>query len=65
MTPFSFEWQWNVEYFIFFGFLYLVLTIVGCGTIYCIIKTWIDLMKDKESNTSTEDIEQRLKYTDY
>ena len=31
MTPFSFEWKWIADYFIFMGLLYLALTIVGCG----------------------------------
>ncbi len=65
MTPFSFEWQWNVEYFIFFGFLYLALTIVGCGLLYSFIRTWLDLMKDKEEKSSSQKIDQRVKYTDY
>ena len=65
MTPFSFEWQWNVEYFIFFGFLYLVLTIVGCGTIYSVVKAWLDFMKDKEKNSPSSAIDQRIKYSEY
>lgn len=65
MTPFSFEWQWNVEYFIFFGLLYLALTIIGCGIAYTYIKTWLDLLKDKEEDSSPQKINQRLKYTDY
>jgi hypothetical protein len=65
MTPFSFEWQWNVEYFIFFGLLYLALTIVGCGTVYTVIRTWLDLMKDKEEDSSSRKIDNRVKYTDY
>ena len=65
MTPFSFEWLWNVEYMIFFGLLYLALTIIGCGMIFSLIKTWIDLMKDKEEDSTPNKIEQRLNYTDY
>ena len=65
MTPFSFEWQWDVPYFIFFGLLYLALTIVGCGIAYSYIKTWLDLTKDKEESSSPEKIIQRQKYTDY
>ena len=65
MTPFSFEWQWNVEYFIFFGFLYLALTIVGGGILYTLIKTLVDLMKEKETEKSQSIVDQRLKYTDY
>jgi len=48
MTPFSFEWQWNVEYLIFFGLLYTALIIIGCGLVYCIIKTWINLPLKEE-----------------
>ena len=65
MTPFSFEWQWIPDYYIFFGLLYLALTIVGCGIAYTVIKTWLDLMKDEEKNTSPQKIDQRKKYTDY
>ena len=65
MTPFSFEWQWNVEYFIFFGLLYIALTIVGCGLVYTFIRSWFDLMKDKEAESSSPKIDQRLNYTDY
>jgi hypothetical protein len=49
MTPFSFEWQWNIGYIIFMGLLYLVLAIIGAGLIYAFIKTWIEL-NDKEDN---------------
>ncbi len=66
MTPLSFEWQWNVEYLIFFGLLYLALTIVGCGTIYAFIKSWFDLIKDNKNEKSQNRIVgQRIKYTDY
>jgi hypothetical protein len=46
MTPFSFEWQWNIEYLIFMGFLYLALTIICAGLIYAFIKTWYELYKE-------------------
>jgi len=39
MTPFSFEWQWNIEYLIFFGLLYIALGIVGAGLTVAAIKT--------------------------
>jgi len=49
MTPLSFEWQWNIEYLIFMGLLYLVLVIIGAGLIYAFIKTWYEIYKeDKE-----------------
>jgi len=50
---------------IFFGLLYLALAIVGCGTIYAFIKSWIDLMKEKKEDSSAQKIDRRLKYTDY
>ena len=31
MTPLSFEWQWNADYLIFMGLLYLALAVVGYG----------------------------------
>lgn len=43
MTPFSFEWQWNIEYLIFMGLLYVALAIVGCGLVIAYIKTWINI----------------------
>ncbi len=44
MTPFSFEWLWNIEYLIFFGLLYLALGIVGCGLTFVGIKTFLTYM---------------------
>jgi len=43
MTPFSFEWTWNVEYIIFFGLLYTALSIVGCCVAVAAIKTVIQV----------------------
>jgi hypothetical protein len=48
MTPFSFEWQWNTEYFIFMGFLYLALTIIGAGLVYALVKTWMAIIGGQE-----------------
>jgi len=48
MTPLSFEWQWNVEYLIFMGLLYLVFVIIGAGLIYSFIKTWFELNDESE-----------------
>jgi hypothetical protein len=39
MTPLSFEWQWNVEYIIFFGLLYIALGVVSVGLVVVVIKT--------------------------
>jgi hypothetical protein len=43
MFPFCFEWQWNVDYIIFFGFLYLALGIVGLGLTFAAIKTALQI----------------------
>jgi len=63
MTPLSFEWQWNVDYFIFMGLLYLALAIIGVGLVYTYIKTWFNL--DKPEKESETDISYRSKYSDY
>ena len=66
MTPLSFEWQWNIEYFIFMGLLYLALTVVGCGILYTWIKTWLDLSPEKkEEGESPPGISYRSRYTKY
>ena len=44
MTPFSFEWIWNVEYIIFFGLLYTALTIVGVCVGIALFKTIVQLL---------------------
>jgi len=44
MTPFSFEWQWNIEYIIFFGLLYIALGIIGTGIIFTVIKTGLQVL---------------------
>jgi hypothetical protein len=64
MTPFSFEWQWNVEYLIFFGLLYIALTIIGCGLVYCLIKTWLHLPLTEEPGAQPE-ISYRARYSEY
>ncbi len=43
MTPFSFEWTWNVEYIIFFGLLYTALTVVGVCVVIALLKTVFQL----------------------
>lgn len=51
MTPFSFEWQWNIEYVIFFGLLYVALGIVGTGVTFVAIKTALQVfgfMRERE-----------------
>jgi hypothetical protein len=66
MTPFSFEWQWNVEYLIFMGFLYLALTIVGAGLTYALVKSWLGLLGDEgEQSDSRAEIAYRSRYAQY
>lgn len=65
MTPFSFEWHWNIEYIIFFGLLYIALTIVGVGLIYTWVKTWHDLERGGESKDTPEELSFRSKYSEY
>ncbi len=44
MTPFSFEWQWNIEYLIFFGLLYVALGIIGAGITFVVIRTGLQAL---------------------
>ncbi|MGD2127602.1 MAG: hypothetical protein PVG99_16105 [Desulfobacteraceae bacterium] len=66
MTPFSFEWQWNIDYFIFMGFLYLALVAAGCGLAIVYIRTWLNVDKEEkgEAEEPTE-IPSRSKYSEY
>ena len=63
MTPFSFEWQWQADYYVFMGLLYLALLIVGCGITYCAVKTWFDLTDDEHD--LPPEIPYRAKYSEY
>jgi len=65
MTPFSFEWQWNIEYFIFMGLLYLALFVVGCGLVYVILKTWLELDSGKKTGEVPPEISYRSSYSKY
>jgi hypothetical protein len=65
MTPFSFEWQWNVEYLIFFGLLYIALTIIGCGLVYSLVKTWLNLPVKEKPEDAPPEISYRTKYSEY
>jgi len=44
MTPFSFEWAWDVGHCIFFGLLYLALAIIGTGIAFTAVKTGLQLL---------------------
>lgn len=63
MTPFSFEWLWNIDHFIFMGFLYLALIIIGCGLAYTYLKSWLDISREKEKHPP--EITHRSKYSEY
>lgn len=63
MTPLSFEWQWQADYFVFMGLLYLALLIIGCGLAYTWVKTWFDL--DEMQDKLPPEIPYRSKYTEY
>jgi hypothetical protein len=65
MTPLSFEWQWNLDYGIFMGFLYLALGIVGCGLIVAYVKTWVQLQAEDKSEIRGSEIHYRSKYSEY
>ena len=65
MTPFSFEWQWNIDYFIFMGLLYLALFVVGCGLVYVILKTWLELDPGKKLDGVPPEISYRSSYSKY
>jgi len=64
MTPLSFEWQWNIDYFIFMGLLYVALGIVGCGLAVTWIKTWLDTSGDKKAEPPA-DISSRSRYSQF
>ena len=65
MTPLSFEWQWNVEYAIFMGLLYLALTVIGCGLVVTYVKTWLKVTSDQDQDTAPEGITYRSRYSNY
>ncbi len=65
MTPFSFEWQWNIDYFIFMGLLYLALFVVGCGLVYTVLKTWLELDPGEKSDEVPPEISYRSRYSKY
>ena len=62
MTPFSFEWQWNADYMVFMGLLYIALVVIGCGLVYAFVKTWLSLDQEEEHSPR---IEYRTKYSNY
>ncbi len=49
MLPFSFEWVWDVGHLVFHGGLWYALNIIGLGMMFCLFKTVVDTMKDKDS----------------
>ena len=65
MTPFSFEWQWNMDYAVFMGFLYLALAVVACGLIVALLKTLMHLHEEEASEGEQPEIPYRSKYSEY
>lgn len=65
MTPLSFEWQWNLDYFLFMGLLYLALGAVGCGLLYTLIKTIADISSGEEEEQALQKIAYRADYAKY
>ena len=65
MTPLSFEWLWNLEYFIFMGFLYLALAIVACGLVVAYVKTWVRIHQEDKPEATPPKISSRSKYSEY
>jgi hypothetical protein len=62
MTPFSFEWQWNADYLVFMGLLYIALLIIGCGLVYALVKTWLILGQESEVPPKIPQRENYWKY---
>jgi hypothetical protein len=65
MTPFSFEWQWNIDYAVFMGFLYLALTVVACGLIVALIQTLMHMHEEDSSESLSSEVPSRSKYSQY
>jgi hypothetical protein len=65
MTPLSFEWQWNIDYFIFMGLLYIALLVVGIGLTVAYVKAWHDAHQEEEGEPETPEIPSRSKYSEY
>ena len=65
MTPLSFEWQWNIEYAIFMGLLYLALAVIGCGLAFTYVKSWLGLTSDRDQDSPPDEITYRSHYSTY
>ena len=63
MTPFSFEWQWNLDYIIFMGLLYISLIVIACGLVYAFFKTWMAIEENQQEIPPK--IPSREKYSEY
>ncbi len=48
MFPFNFEWAWDIPHLVFHGALWYVLSIVGLGLTYCIIKSAVDTFREED-----------------
>ncbi|MCJ8502149.1 hypothetical protein [Desulfatitalea alkaliphila] len=50
MLPFLFEWVWDMGHYVFHGALWVVLSIIGMGMTFCIIKSVVDTMQGKHGH---------------
>lgn len=48
MFPFVFEWTWTFDRLLFMGAFGYVLTIIGLGIGFCVVKSVIDTFGEKE-----------------
>lgn len=44
MLPFCFEWDWSPDRLIFIGLLNIALIAIGCGLLFVLIKTFLQVM---------------------
>ena len=42
MFPFCFEWVWDIDHMVFFGAMWYVISILGLGMTYCVLKSIVE-----------------------
>ncbi len=47
MFPFTFEWTWTLDRLIFMGAFGFVLSIIGAGIAYAVVKSVMDTLQEK------------------
>ncbi len=48
MSPLSWEWQWEIGHYIFFGLFYAALGMVGLGLGLVALKTTLNILRGEE-----------------